>query len=60
MMRGLWLWDNKSSWEKPLTSGADTDTFQKKFLFLNPAKSSLNEHFGVSVDAFVVKYVPSL
>jgi predicted nucleic acid-binding Zn ribbon protein len=28
IMKGLW--DKKKSWEKPLTSGADT--FQKKFL----------------------------
>jgi hypothetical protein len=50
IMKGLW--DSKESWEKPLTSGAES--FQKKFL--NPAMSCLNEHFGGSVDAFVKQY----
>jgi hypothetical protein len=50
IMKGLW--DKKKSWEKPLTSGADT--FQKKFL--NPAMSCLYNHFKGNVDAFVAKY----
>jgi hypothetical protein len=50
IMKGLW--DNKASWEKPLTPGANT--FQKRFL--NPAMSCLHNHFAGSVDAFVEKY----
>jgi hypothetical protein len=50
IMKGLW--DQKDSWDKPLTSGANS--FRKKFL--RPAMLCLENHFSGSVDAFVENY----
>lgn len=50
IMKGLW--DQKASWEQPLTPGANS--FRKKFL--NPTMLCLEKHFAGSVDAFVEAY----
>jgi hypothetical protein len=50
IMKGLW--DQRESWEKPLTSGAKT--FNNRFL--TPAMNCLERHCGGSVDTFVEKY----